>query len=125
MPGDGKTTTVCNLAVALANTGRRVLLIDGDLRKPALHRVFEVVRQGGLSEVLLSIESCDQVIRQTCVNNLELMTTGRNISNPSELLASERLGEILKELRPNYDIILIDSPPLLLHHRSFHHLLGG
>jgi capsular exopolysaccharide synthesis family protein len=114
LPGDGKTTTVSNLAITLANTGRRILLIDGDLRKPSLHRVFEVARHGGLAEALLSVEPCDHLIRQTCVNNLELLTTGRDISNPAELLASDRLAELLKELRPNYDLILIDSPPLLL-----------
>ncbi len=114
LPGDGKTTTATNLAITLANTSRRILLIDGDLRKPSLHRIFEVPRPGGLADALLSLESTEQLVRSTFVPNLDLMTTGRDITNPAELLASERMGEILKELRSNYDMILIDSSPLLL-----------
>ena len=98
LPGDGKTTTASNLAITLANTGRRVLLIDGDLRKPSLHRMFDVSRQGGLADALLSRESIDRLVQPTFVNNLDLLTTGRDVSNPAELLASDRLGEILKEL---------------------------
>jgi capsular exopolysaccharide synthesis family protein len=112
--GDGKTTTASNLAITMANTGRRVLLIDGDLRKPSLHRLFDVVPEGGLSDALLSLESMDRLIQPTFVNNLDLLTTGQDVSNPAELLASEQLGEILKELRSTYDMILIDSSPLLL-----------
>jgi capsular exopolysaccharide synthesis family protein len=114
LPGDGKSTTASNLAITLANTGRRTLLVDGDLRKPSLHKLFDVAREGGLSDALVSLESIERLVQQTFVNNLDLLTTGRDVSNPAELLASERLGEILKELRPLYDMVLIDSSPLLL-----------
>ena len=114
MPGDGKTTTASNLAITLANTGRRVLLIDGDLRKPSLHRMFEVPREGGFSDALLSLESIERLVKPTFVNNLDLLTTGQDVTNPAELLASDRLGEIFKELTPLYDMILIDSSPLLV-----------
>ncbi|MGO9469987.1 MAG: polysaccharide biosynthesis tyrosine autokinase [Isosphaeraceae bacterium] len=115
-PGDGKTTTASNLAISMANTGRRVLLIDGDLRKPSLHRMFEVTREHGFGDALMAreTESIDALVQPTAVNNLDLLTTGRDVSNPAELLASERLGQFLKELRPKYDMILIDSSPLLL-----------
>jgi polysaccharide biosynthesis transport protein len=114
LPGDGKTTTASNLAITLANTGRRTLLIDGDLRKPSLHRLFDVAREGGFSDALLSRESIDRLVQPTFVNNLDLLTTGHDVSNPAELLASERLGEVLNELRALYDMVLIDSSPLLL-----------
>jgi capsular exopolysaccharide synthesis family protein len=114
LPGDGKTTTASNLAITLANAGRRTLLIDGDLRKPSLHRLFDVAVEGGFSDALLSRESIDRLVQPTFVNNLDLLTTGRDVSNPAELLASERLGEVLNELRALYDMVLIDSSPLLL-----------
>jgi capsular exopolysaccharide synthesis family protein len=114
LPGDGKTTTVSNLAITRASTGRRVLLIDGDLRKPALHRMFDVVRHGGLADALLSLETVDRLVHQTFINNLDVLTTGCDVANPAELLASERLAETLKELSLIYDMILIDSSPLLL-----------
>lgn len=114
LPSDGKTTTACNLAITLASAGRRVLLIDGDLRKPSLHRIFEVPREGGLSDALLGNEPMDRLIQRTFVGDLDLLTTGRDVSNPAELLASERLGEIFQELAAVYDMVLIDSSPLLL-----------
>ena len=114
MPGDGKTTTASNLAITLANTGRRVLLIDGDLRKPSLHRMFDVPREGGFADALLSRESIERLVQPTFVNNLDLLTTGHDVSNPAELLASDRLGEVFKELTSLYDMVLIDSSPLLV-----------
>ncbi len=113
LPGDGKTTTASNLAITLANAGRRVLLIDGDLRKPSLHRLFGVAHEGGLSDALVSRGSVDRLVRPTLVNSLDLLTAGHDVANPAELLASERLGEILKELGSLYDMVLIDSSPLL------------
>ena len=114
LPGDGKTTTASNLAITLANTGRRILLIDGDLRKPSLHRMFDVSREGGFADALLSRESIQRLVQPTFVNNLDLLTTGNDVSNPAELLASDRLGEVFKELIPLYDMVLIDSSPLLV-----------
>ena len=114
LPEDGKTTTASNLAITVASTGRRVLLIDGDLRKPSLHRTFDVACHGGLADALLSRETVDRLVQRTFVNNLDLLTTGCDVANPAELLASERLGETLKELGSLYDMILIDSSPLLL-----------
>ena len=114
LPGDGKTTTVSNLAITLASTGRRVLLIDGDLRNPSLHKLFDMPREGGFSDALLSLESIEQLVQPTFVTNLDLLTTGDNVSNPAELLASDRLAEIFKEFSQLYDMVLIDSSPLLV-----------
>jgi capsular exopolysaccharide synthesis family protein len=113
-PRDGKTTTACNLAITLANTGRRVLLVDGDLRKPSLHKLFDVPREPGFCDALVSSQSPESLIRPTFVSNLDLLTSGRDVPNPAELLASERLGQVLGEVRPNYDMVLIDSSPMLL-----------
>jgi capsular exopolysaccharide synthesis family protein len=113
LPGDGKTTTASNLAITLASTGRRILLIDGDLRKPSLHRIFDVSRQRGFADALLSHESVEQFIQPTFVNNLDLLTTGPDVPNPAELLASDRLGEIFKALTSLYDMVLVDTSPLL------------
>jgi capsular exopolysaccharide synthesis family protein len=113
LPGDGKTTTASNLAITLANTGRRILLVDGDLRKPSLHRIFDVPRLHGFSDALLSRNSVDQFVQQTFVNNLDLLTTGPDVSNPEELLASDRLDELFKEFRTLYDMVLVDTSPLL------------
>jgi capsular exopolysaccharide synthesis family protein len=76
--------------------------------------MFDVARHGGLADALLSRETIDRLVQRTFVNNLDLLTTGCDVANPAELLASERLGETLKELGSLYDMILIDSSPLLL-----------
>lgn len=112
-PGDGKSTTASNLAITLANTGRRVLLIDGDLRKPSLHRFYELAQDPGFSDALKIQGSVAGLIQPTFVPHLDLLTTGLDVSNPAELLASHRLGEILEELRHEYDTVIIDSSPLL------------
>lgn len=113
-PGDGKTTSVSNLAISLAHAGRRVLLIDGDLRKPSLHAIYNLDRDRGLTHVLRDGLPVTEVIQPTAVANLDLITSGPYVSNPAEQLASERFGALLGELRARYDIVLIDSSPLLV-----------
>lgn len=112
-PGDGKTTTAANLAIALAQSGKRVLLLDGDMRRPTLHQLFRVPLEPGLADALQGEIEAINAVRETFVDNLRIMTAGMVPSNPAELLARGMLAKILKQLRDEFDLILIDSPPLL------------
>jgi capsular exopolysaccharide synthesis family protein len=112
-PGDGKTTTASNLAISMASAGRRVLLIDGDLRKPSLHEPYDLDPHRGLAQVLGDRVPVLEVIQPSAIEHLDVITAGGPVPNPAERLASRRLGEILTELRPLYDLIIIDSSPLL------------
>lgn len=114
MAAEGKTTTAANLAVTFAQQDKRVLLIDGDLRKARLHRTFGLTREPGLVDVLVDIATLDQAIRATPVANLSVITSGTLPPNPSELLGGSRLRELLDELSNDYDVIIIDSPPVLV-----------
>ncbi len=116
--GEGKTTSVCNLGVAFAEIGRRVLLIDADFRKPRLHEVFSVPNEGGLLNLLSEGErrttDFDQIIRKTNVPGLSVLTTGSTSVPLPTLLHSDQLSKLLGRLRTQYDLILIDSAPLLI-----------
>lgn len=112
-PGDGKTTTVSNLAISLAHAGRRVLLIDGDLRKSSLHATYGLDRDRGLTRILGEGLRPLEGIQRTAITNLDLITAGPPVPNPSEQLASGRLLELINEVRPLYDVVLIDTSPLL------------
>ena len=112
-PGDGKSTTVANLAVVMAQQGKRVILVDADLRKPTVHYTFEVNNLTGLSNVLTGQAQADQVVSATKVPNLSVMSCGPIPPNPSELLGSRSMGELLEELKRDYDYVLFDTPPLL------------
>jgi capsular exopolysaccharide synthesis family protein len=111
--GDGKTTTASNLAISLAQAGRRVLLMDADIRRPSLHKIYECPRQPGLTEVLLGQTPSEQAIRSSSIYHLDLLTAGEEVANPAEVLLSPSLREFLNAAREVYDTILIDSPPLL------------
>ena len=111
--GEGKTATSVNLAIVMAQLGRRVLLIDGDLRKPRLHEVFGVSNRRGLVNVLAGGEDPAQTIVPTSVAGLSLLPCGPAPPNPSELLASERMRELARRARTRFDIVVIDTPPVL------------
>lgn len=110
--GDGKTITSANLAVVMAQAEQKVLLIDGDLRKPSLNFLFRTSNRLGLTDLLINKASIKQTVC-SLRNNLSLITTGCMPPNPAELLGSERMREILEELKQMYDIILFDAPPIL------------
>ncbi len=112
--GEGKTTTATNLAVVMAQLGRRVLLVDADLRKPRLHRIFETSnRQGLVSLLTRGAEVGQGVYRPTMVENLYLLSSGPTPPNPAELLASNRMFELIQYLKKTFDFVIIDTTPAL------------
>jgi succinoglycan biosynthesis transport protein ExoP len=112
LPGEGKTTTVANLAVAIGSAGRRVLVVEADLRRPALADAFGLDRAAGLTTVLTGRAELDEVI-QPWGGVVHVLASGPLPPNPSELLASRHARELLEALRERYDLVLIDTPPLL------------
>jgi tyrosine-protein kinase Etk/Wzc len=112
-PADGKSTTVANLAITFAQQGQRTLLIDADLRRAVLDKAFGVARSPGLTEVIIGESTLEQVIHDTTVPNLSIVASGRFPPNPAELLGSSRMQEILHEAKARFDVVLLDSPPLL------------
>lgn len=112
-PGEGKTTTAINTAISLAQLGASVLLIDADLRRPAIHRVFNIDRLVGLSTLLARDGDVTTLIQSLPMTNLFVLPSGPVPPNPAELLGSERMRELIRELSKRYDHIVIDSPPLV------------
>jgi polysaccharide biosynthesis transport protein len=117
-PGDGKTTVACNLSIAVAEIGRKVLLIEGDLRRPRLNSVFGVGNNWGLSDVLrgdgaLENVSVSHLVRETEVAGLYLLPGGSCGVAPSNLFYSPRMATLLKKLRAEFDMILMDAPPMI------------
>lgn len=111
--GEGKTTTVSNLAVAYAQEGKKVLLIDADLRKPTIHEAFAVSNRTGLTHLLINQYSIAEVVKESSIPNLSVIPSGPIPPNPSEILASKRMLSLLVELKELYDVILFDTPPVL------------
>jgi capsular exopolysaccharide synthesis family protein len=109
--GDGRSTLAKNLAIVLANSGRRVLLVDADMRQPAQHRNFSEENRRGLSSVLLGKESVERAVTKTMVRQLDLLAAGPAHRNPEELLNFHDLSPVLKEISRDYDQVIIDSPP--------------
>jgi polysaccharide biosynthesis transport protein len=113
-PLEGKTTTACNLAVALALGGSRVMLIDADMRRPGLHRTMGLQNEVGLSHVLTGQARVREAVQRTSEPNLYVMTAGRTPPNPSELLSSSRMQNLIANLQAGpFDWIIIDTPPVL------------
>ncbi|CAI3790105.1 Putative tyrosine-protein kinase in cps region [Pseudomonas sp. MM227] len=113
MPGVGKSFVSANLAVIIAQAGKRVLLIDGDMRKGYLHRVFGLQPKHGLSDALAARLGNTEVINATEVDNLHLIACGFAAPNPSELLMHDNFSKLLRELSPHYDLVIIDTPPVI------------
>ena len=111
--GDGKSTSASNLAISMAHAGRKVLLVDADLRRPSLHTYFTLNRSRGLVQVLKDMLPAAHAIQGTAVENLDLLAAGPEVANPAELLASPRFAAFLGEVRQSHDTIIIDSSPLL------------
>jgi len=113
-PGEGKTTIAANLAVALAQSGQRVALIDADLRRPSVHRILGISNSVGLTNALLQTGGLDGTLLSTEFENLQSMVSGPLPPNPAELLGSERIGKVLEELRHKVDWVILDTPPCLV-----------
>ena len=109
-PAQGATTTAGNLAIALAQSGRKVILIDADLRRPKLHAIFNVSNIGGLSSVLTGEVDYNTALIPTDIENLQLLPAGAPVMNPSELIGSSMMGAFLKQLRDLADYVIIDAP---------------
>lgn len=114
VPGEGKTTTAVNAAVTMADFGMRVLIVDTDLRRPNIHRVLRMERGLGLADVLKGEMDIDSVVRPTRIRNLWIVSSGRVPSNPSELIGSERMTEVMKHLGEEFDIVICDAPSVLV-----------
>jgi len=112
-PGEGKSTTIANLAITYANLGKKTLLVDSDLRKPVLHKVFNLDKTPGLTGLLSEQIEYENIIKKTSIENLEVVTSGIIPPNPSELLHSSKMEEFMIEAKKEYDVILFDSPPLV------------
>ncbi|MBU1727234.1 MAG: polysaccharide biosynthesis tyrosine autokinase [Candidatus Omnitrophica bacterium] len=111
--GEGKTTTSVNLGIILAQTGKRVLIIDADLRRPRIHKAFKKGRDVGLTNLLLGESCLEDLVIPTDVNNLTILPSGPLPPNPAELVASERMKNLMRYAESKYDIVIFDSPPLV------------
>jgi capsular exopolysaccharide synthesis family protein len=112
-PSEGKTTTAVNLAVTLAQAGSSVLLVDCDLRRPSVHKLFGLENGGGLTNVLVQGRTPSELFHEGPVEGLKVLTSGPIPPNPAELLGSERTKQLWPQLLEEFDYVIIDSPPVL------------
>ena len=113
-PGEGKSTTIANLAIAFAQAGHKCLLIDADLRRPVLHKVFGLDQRRGLSAVLVGkVELAEAIQSVKAVPGLQVLPSGPLPPNPAEMLGSKQWQGLLQEMRESFDLVLIDAPPVI------------
>lgn len=113
-PASGKTTTATNLAAAFASEGTRVLVVATDMRKPAIHKIFNVQNNQGLTNLLMDSNlRVKDVAHESYVTNLSFITSGPIPPNPAELINSNRMNKIMEEMQETFDLVIFDSPPLL------------
>src|SRR5690625_4455450 len=112
-PGEGKSMTTANLAVVYAQQGKKVLLIDADLRKPTVHYTFRLDNLRGLSNILVGENTLQETAVASDVDNLDVISCGPIPPNPSELLASKKMQNLIEEAKKSYDLIIFDTPPVL------------
>ncbi len=113
VPGDGKSTLSSNMAVTMAQSGRRVLLIDADLRRPRVAKIFGIPSEVGVAAVVSGKAEIDDAIQAGPVPNLSILPGGKRPTNPAEILSSERFKNMIDMLRDKFDVIIVDTPPLL------------
>ncbi|MDW8802591.1 CpsD/CapB family tyrosine-protein kinase [Clostridium sp. A1-XYC3] len=112
-PSEGKSTTSSNLAVVMAESGNKTILIDCDQRKPKLNKVFLKSNSIGLSDLLVGKVTFEEAVQKTEIPNLNILTSGTRPPNPAELLASEKMKKFVETLRETYDCIILDTPPVI------------
>jgi capsular exopolysaccharide synthesis family protein len=112
-PGEGKSTTVSNLAVVFAQQGKKVLLVDADLRKPTVHYTFNLTNTIGFSNVLTRQAVLTEAVKDTKIENLSILTSGPIPPNPAELLGSKMMMQFFEDAYNMFDIVLFDTPPVL------------
>lgn len=110
---EGKSTTSANMAIVFAESGKKVLLVDADMRKPTLHHTFHLNNHMGLSNLLIGKGELEQSVRDSGIQGLELLTSGQIPHNPAELLDSPMLDRLIEKMKERYDLIIFDSPPIL------------
>lgn len=113
LANEGKTTTVCNLAQVMADSNNKILIIDLDLRKPSVHKKFNISNKSGLTDLLMNKEDFKNYVYNVH-ERLDVITTGKIPSNPAEIINSKAIQELLKELSKHYDYIFLDTPPIAL-----------
>lgn len=112
-PGEGKSTSSANLAVVFANAGQKVLLVDADMRKPTVFKTFRLTNTFGLSTLLSTAKKIAEIRQETTVENLFVLTSGPKPPNPSEMLGSPRMDQIIAEAKAEFDIVIFDMPPIV------------
>lgn len=112
--GDGKSTLSTNLSVSIAQSGKKIILIDADLRRPRLHKIMGVHNKVGLSSLIQGEVTIEEAVQESAIPNLSLLTCGPLPPNPSELLTSPNFPKVLNELRDHYEFVIVDTPPLLV-----------
>ena len=109
--GEGKSTTVANLAVTMAQSGRRTILVDCDLRRPSLHTLFNLSSEPGLTNMVL--DETEAPLQKTGVENLWLLASGPKPPNPADLLGTQKVDKVIEQLKAQADIVLFDAPPVI------------
>lgn len=113
VPAEGKSTTVANLAMAMALDSKRVIIVDADLRRPSQHKLFKIDSSPGLTDLLVGTHTLEEVIRETGVAGVQVIPAGSPPPNPAELLGSTAMGHLLATLEASADVVLFDTPPAL------------
>ncbi len=112
--GEAKTTTNVNLAVSLGESGKKVVVLDLDFRKPRVHRAFNLDILDGISDYMIDKIDYQQLIKNTDFTNVSVITRGSEVQNPTAILTSEKLANLMQRLREEFDFVIIDCPPVLL-----------
>ncbi len=112
-PKEGKSTTVANLAITMAQMGSRTLLVDTDLRRPVIHSIFNLQKDKGITNYLMNRLTFEEVLKPSIIDNLFIVTSGPIPPNPSEILASQEMKRFIQEAKDQFDVILFDSPPVI------------
>lgn len=113
LASEGKTTTICNIACVMTESNKKILIMDLDLRKPAVHKQFKISNKIGLTDLLLNKDDYKKYINNV-YPGLDVITSGRIPANPTELINSKSIKDLIKELAEHYDYILMDTPPIVL-----------